>query len=146
MAVREGATTDGLNLDMVPQALKGVTCFFCHSINEVTGSHNAAVNVADDLVMRGDFADPVAHSAHRGGYAPRHDRDNVASAKMCGACHDIVTDHGASIERTFQEWKGSVFSQEGGGATCGQCHMDQSAALRPIADAPNVFARRFHAH
>jgi hypothetical protein len=65
---------------------------------------------------------------------------------MCGACHDIVTGHGAAIERTFQEWQGSVFAKLGGGDTCGQCHMDQSPTLRPIADAPNVFARRFHTH
>ena len=37
MAVRTGATTDGLNLADVPQSLKGVTCYFCHSAESVGG-------------------------------------------------------------------------------------------------------------
>src|SRR5271155_2931282 len=35
MAVNEGATTDGLNLDSVAQPLHGVTCFFCHTVESV---------------------------------------------------------------------------------------------------------------
>lgn len=31
MALREGATTDGLNLQEVPRSLRGVTCYFCHN-------------------------------------------------------------------------------------------------------------------
>ena len=34
MALKEKATTDGLNLDSVPETLHGVTCFFCHSVAE----------------------------------------------------------------------------------------------------------------
>ena len=33
MALNEKATTDGLNLDAVPQALHGVTCFYCHTVD-----------------------------------------------------------------------------------------------------------------
>jgi hypothetical protein len=146
MAVREGATKDGLNLDAVPASLKGVTCFFCHTADSVEGTHNAPLHLSDAPVMRGGFADPVANSAHEATYSPLHDRDKVDSAKLCGACHDIVTDHGAAIERTFAEWQASVFSQAPGGATCGQCHMDQSKTLEPVAQAPNVFSRRRHAH
>ena len=146
MAVREGLTTDGLNLATVPKAMKGVTCFFCHTIDQVTGTHDAAVTLSQDLVMRGAISDPVANTAHAAGYSELHDRDTLASAKLCGACHDIVNGHGAAIERTFQEWQGSVFAHPESGTTCGQCHMDQSPNLRPIADAPGVFARRFHAH
>lgn len=146
MAVREGATKDGLNLDTVPRALKGVTCFFCHSVDAVEGTHNGALHVSDDLVMRGGFADPVANTAHRAGYSHLHDRDKVDSAAMCGTCHDIVTNHGAALERTFSEWQASVFSHAPGGATCGQCHMAQGTKLEPVAQAPNVFARRRHSH
>src|SRR4051812_24617155 len=48
MAVREGATTDGLNLDQVPQKLKGITCFFCHTIESVTGTHDNPLTLASD--------------------------------------------------------------------------------------------------
>ena len=145
MAVREGATKDGLNLASVPASLKGVTCFFCHAADRVEGTHNNPIHLADDNVMRGELADPVENTAHRAEYSSLHDRDRAESSSLCGACHDIVTNHGAHIERTFREWKESVFSTPGG-ATCSQCHMEQSASLVPIAQAPGVFSRRFKGH
>src|SRR3954462_5050280 len=33
MALREGKTTDGLNIESVPAQYRGVTCFFCHSVD-----------------------------------------------------------------------------------------------------------------
>lgn len=143
LAVREGATTDGLNLADVAPELKGVTCFFCHSVDAVEGTHNNPLKLAEDLEMRGAFRDPVANGFHRSRYSALHDRDQRASADLCGACHDVVVAEEAHIERTFSEWKASLFS-EPGGATCGQCHMEQSRELRPIAlDGP---ARRTHGH
>ena len=149
MAVREGATKDGLNLDQVPDKLKGVTCFFCHTVDRVDDSHDAELHLSDDPTMRGPFTDPVANTAHNAGYDALHDRAQLESSSMCGACHDIVNTvngHGAALERTFAEWKASVFNHAPNGATCSQCHMAQSANLEPIAQAPNVFARRRHAH
>jgi len=145
MAVREGATKDGLNLAQVAPSLKGVTCFFCHSVDAVEGTHGNPLRLAADGAMRGGIPDPVANAAHPAKYSPLHDRDRADSSAMCGACHDIVTGHGAHIERTFLEWKESVFSQPTG-ATCSQCHMEQSATLTPIAQAPGVFARRRKGH
>jgi hypothetical protein len=147
MAVREGATKDGQNLATVPGKLKGVTCFFCHTIDAVTGSHNALLDLAaDGTTMLGPFHDPVANAAHHATYSALHDRDTLESASMCGTCHDIVNGHGVALERTFAEWQASVFAKPPGGTTCGQCHMAQSANLEPIAQAPNVFSRRRHAH
>lgn len=146
VAVRTGATKNGLDLDQLPAKLHGVTCYFCHSIASVEGSHDAALTLANDGVMRGPIKDPVKNTAHRAGYSELHDRDRVDSAKLCGGCHDIHAPPGGDIERTFAEWQGTVFAHPQGGATCGQCHMDQSATLRPIANAPGVFARRFHSH
>ncbi|HTQ05040.1 MAG TPA: multiheme c-type cytochrome [Polyangiaceae bacterium] len=146
MAVRTGATTDGLNLADVPAKLKGVTCFFCHTVNEVTGSHDDPLTLATDDTMRGEYTDPVANTAHASTGSNLHDRDQLASATLCGACHDIVNGHGAHIERTFAEWKDTVFSQPAVGDTCGQCHMNESTNLEPAADAPGVFARRTHDH
>src|SRR5262245_37783477 len=39
VAVRQGLTKDGLNLASLPASKKGVTCYFCHSVNEVKGTH-----------------------------------------------------------------------------------------------------------
>jgi hypothetical protein len=146
MALSEGATSDGTNLAQVPQKLKGVTCFFCHTIDAVTGSHNAAVSLSGDLVMRGEYSDPVANSAHASTSAPLQDRDHPESAGACGACHDIVSPGGAPIERTYSEWQTSTFADPDGGETCGGCHMNQSTSLKPIAQAPGAGPRRYHAH
>jgi Cytochrome c554 and c-prime len=146
MAVRSGATEDGLNLDTLPQSLKGVTCYFCHSVDGVEGTHNNPLHLASDDVMRGEFMDPVPNAAHRSIYSPLHDRDRLESAQLCGTCHDIENDHATRIERTFEEWQGSVFAQPVIGTTCGQCHMDQSTNLEPAAQAPGVFSRRLHSH
>jgi hypothetical protein len=75
-----------------------------------------------------------------------HNRDRLESASLCGTCHDIENDHGTHIERTFEEWQETIFSQAEVGTTCGQCHMDQSTNLEPIANAPGVFSRRLHSH
>ncbi len=145
MALHEGATKDGTDLAQVPQKLHGVTCFFCHTVDQVNGAHDDPLHLSDDPVMRGEFGDPVSNTAHEASYSTLHDRDHADSATMCGACHDIVTPQGAAIERTFAEWQGSVFSHAGGD-TCSQCHMHESQDLKPIAQAPNVFARHYHAH
>jgi Cytochrome c554 and c-prime len=146
MAVRTGATTDGLNLSELPQKLKGVTCFFCHTVDEVTGSHNNPLTLATDDVMRGEYTDPVVNHAHASQGSNLHDRDRLESATLCGACHDIENQHGAHIERTFAEWQASVYSQPAVGTTCGQCHMDQSTDLELAANAPGAIPRRTHDH
>jgi len=148
MAVRTGATTDGLNLASLPQKLKGVTCYFCHTVNGIEQDHqsNNPLTLANDDVMRGPFNDPYVSSAHYAGYSPFLNRDRIESATLCGTCHDIVNGHGTHIERTFAEWKGSVFSQQIVGTTCGQCHMDQSLELEPVANIANAPLRRSHSH
>jgi hypothetical protein len=133
MALAEGATKDGTNLDSVPKQLHGVTCFFCHTIDAVTGTHDAAVTLSGDLVMRGEISDPVASTAHASAHDDLQDRTRLSGATMCGACHDIVAPPGGHIERTFQEWQGSIFSQQPQGDTCAQCHMYQSASKGPVA-------------
>ena len=146
MATREGKTSDGLNLAQIPTSLKGVTCFFCHSVDEVQGTHDDPLHLATDSVLRGEFTDPAPNTAHASSYSSLHDRGQLESAGLCGSCHDIVNGHGVNLERTYSEWQESVFSQAPGGSTCGQCHMDQSAALQPAASTPGAPLRRTHAH
>jgi hypothetical protein len=149
MAVNEGATTDGLNLDSVPQKLHGVTCYFCHTVESVAGTHNNPLVLAGDVTMRGEYTDPVQNAAHPATYSALHDRTQLTSAPLCGACHDIVSPEGAAIERTYADWQESLFSHAGVGDTCSQCHMEElprGDGLEPIAQAPNVFARKYHVH
>ena len=145
MAVREGLTTDGLDLADVPQAYKGVTCTFCHTIESVTGTHNAQVALAGDapLTMLGPIAEPVPTAFHGSRYVPTMDGARTEAADACGACHDIVNQKGTHIERTFAEWRGTVFAKIDVGGGCTSCHMlgrDGEAA-----DGTGV-VRRIHDH
>jgi hypothetical protein len=146
MAVEERASNDGLNLDQLPQKLRGVTCFFCHSTQSVDGTHNNPLRLRGDGALVASIGDPTASGRpHASSYSPLLDRNRAESATACGACHDILSPHAAPIERTFAERQQSVFSQSGG-ATCGQCHMAQSLVDQPVASVPGAPLRRTHSH
>jgi Cytochrome c554 and c-prime len=153
MAVELGLTTDGLNLAEVPQWAKGVGCYFCHNIQDVTDDHNNPLVLAMDATMRGGFDDPVGNTAHRSAYSKFVDGETKESSRACGACHDIVTQRGVHLERTFAEWQGSIFASDDDrrALSCGQCHMigntdviaedpDASVKLRPSGRREHTFA------
>jgi len=146
MALALGLTTDGLNLPDLPTHVQGVTCIFCHTVASVEGAHNAQLTLADDLVMRGSYIDPVPNNAHASGYSALLDRKRIESASLCGSCHDIVTPKGVHLERTFAEWKDSLFANEvpGQQQTCGDCHMQGRDDV--AADYEGVFFRQVHNH
>ncbi len=144
MAVRTGATQNGLDWQDTSLKLRGVTCYFCHSVDAVKGTHDAPLDLASDGVLRGGIQDPTHTSAHASKYSTLHDRDSPDSAKLCGSCHDIVSPLGGHIERTYAEWQGTLFSHGTTTLPCGQCHMDGRQGL--AADAPGVGIRRVHGH
>jgi hypothetical protein len=146
MAVRDGKSTDGLNLGSLPPQYKGVTCYFCHSIDAVADLHNAQVALSGDLAMRGEINDPLANGVHASAASSYQTGETPEGAAACGSCHDIVVrDTDAAIERTYAEWSHSAFSTATG-ATCIQCHMTPSAAMQPAAMVPNAPLRTVHAH
>jgi hypothetical protein len=143
MAVREGVTTDGLNLDTVPQHLKGITCYFCHTVSAVEGTHNNPLVLANNLTMLGGIDDAINNGVHKTDYSPLHDRDSPESSALCGSCHDIVTDN-IHLERTFSEWKDSVFVDPPFEQSCASCHMTGTDDV--VADFDGVPLRRRHSH
>lgn len=154
MALELGLTTDGLNLDEVPQHLRGVTCYFCHTAEAVEGSHNNPLRLSGGRTLLGAIHDPVDNDAHASAYSPLLDSATTESAALCGSCHDVVTPNDVHLERTYAEWQASFFSDldplSGGpaiyGLRCGSCHMGPGID-GPIADAPGVRAdRRRHPH
>ena len=145
VALMEGATDDGLNLEQVDDHLKGVTCFFCHSTDGVTDTHNNPLTIAEDLVMRAGIYDPIENSAHASSGSNLHDRGAAGSADMCGSCHDVVAPSGLELERTYAEWQETLFATDPiFGLTCNSCHMIGSDG--PAADAEGVVSRRIHDH
>ena len=136
--------TDGNNLQALPQAAKGVTCYFCHSVTDVTDTHNNPLALASDGHLYGPFSDPVSPSPHDVSYSRYLDGATPESARACGSCHDIVNLQNAHVERTFAEWNATTLSQLPAGESCAQCHM---AARDGAASAttPNKI-RRIHDH
>jgi hypothetical protein len=150
LALQLGLTTDGTNLADVPQWAKGVGCYSCHNVVEITGTHNNPLRLAMDQTMRGGLRDPVESPAHLSGYSPLIDAESQDSSAMCGTCHDIVTPAGVHLERTFVEWQETIFAQPDPRrhVSCASCHMIVSTDV--IAEGPGLdvplrpFGRREH--
>jgi hypothetical protein len=144
LAVREGLTKDGLDLASLPQSKKGVTCYFCHNVQTIAGTHdNPLIPAADATALFGPFGDPVAGTPHQAKASPLFDDTSPQSAAFCGSCHDIVNLQKAHVERTYEEWQGTLFSQPGKGLSCQACHMDGSDGP---ASAVSTRTRRLHKH
>ena len=145
MAVRLGLTTDGLNLEHLPEHVQGITCYFCHSINEVGDRHGAPLTLAMDGVMRGGFRDPAPNEAHESTYSPLLDGDDVRSAPLCGACHNGVNQHGIAMDQTFTEWSNSLYARAGPDQkTCGACHLPEGSGYGAVGEG--FEPRRVHDH
>jgi hypothetical protein len=143
VAVRTGMT-DGTNLDALPASVRGVTCYLCHSITEVTDTHNAPLALDTKGTLYGPIGDPVAGVPHGAGYSRFLDGATNESAQACGSCHDIVNLQGAHVERTFAEWKATLLSQTPNGQSCAQCHMPASDGY--AAEIAPFKMRRVHDH
>lgn len=138
MALALGLTTDGTNLEDVPRFAKGVTCYFCHNAVSVEGDHNAPIRLANDQTMRGGLSNPVDSPAHHTAYSNLLASTRPSSSTLCGSCHDIVTPAGVHLERTFAEWKTTIFASEDPRLqlSCGTCHMIATSGV--VAEAPGL--------
>lgn len=146
LAVRAGLTRDGLNLPQLPEFYQAIGCVYCHSVDAVEGTHNAALHLAEDGVLRGGIADPWPQQAHGSAHSALHSGARVESSALCGTCHDIVTPSGLDLERTYREWRQSRYGLPAadGGLSCGACHMPGRDA--PASNRPGSPLRRIHSH
>jgi hypothetical protein len=150
MAVELGLT-DGKSFDpaQLPATARGITCYFCHNVKSVEDTHNNGLVLAHDQTMRGGLASPVSSPAHHSAYDRLMDSTSNQS-EICGSCHDVVTPRGVQLERTYQEWQSTFFSQPDAQhhLSCGACHMPSSTDV--IADAPGLSVKShsngFHEH
>jgi len=146
MAVREGATTDGLNLAALPSELKGVTCYFCHNAISVGDHFNNDIELADDTTMRAALDAPIRSPAHGVAYSALLDTNRRESSTLCGSCHDVVVPSGVHLERTFTEYSESLFGKlDQGFETCAGCHMPGRRGRR-AAELPDAPQRIVHEH
>lgn len=135
------------DLTTLPDAYQGVTCFYCHNADSVDSDHNATLHLTNDTTLRGPIRNPKQPGVHVAAYASLLDGDQLASSGLCGGCHDIVTPSGVHLERTFEEYKESIFSKGVAAGSCSGCHMDghsnQLAADDPLSQ---VGVRTVHEH
>jgi hypothetical protein len=143
LAVRAGLT-NGTNLAALTAPMRGVTCYFCHSIESVTGTHNDPLTLATDDRLFGPFDDPVPGSPHDVSYSRLLDGATTDSAAACGSCHDIQNLQGAHVERTFEEWQATTLSVPPAGQSCGECHMAGSDGAVSVTTPTKL--RRVHNH
>jgi hypothetical protein len=125
LAFKLGYTTDGLNLSELPNEVQGITCAFCHMVSDIAGTHNNPLVWSEDQVMRGGIKNPLNTIAHTSVYSSIHDGKKNESSDLCGSCHDIVTPLNVHLERSYWEWKSSLFNDEDPlyRNTCNSCHM-----------------------
>jgi hypothetical protein len=157
MAVVLGTVTadNAMNFDLstLPAEQRGVTCYFCHNGESIKDDHNNGLQIALDQTMRGGAKDPppVSSPAHNNKTDPLM-ASATNNSQMCGSCHDVVTPRGVALERTYSEWKTTVFEHDDPAnldpLTCSGCHMQSHKDV--IADKPglNVPIRPngFHEH
>ena len=149
MAVVDGLTQDGLNIEELPDFERGVSCYYCHNAAAIEDDHNAKLRLANDATMRGPIEDAMPSGAHDVAYSNLFDEDHGNSSAMCGACHDIVTPTGVRLERTYQEYLSGVFSKNATDLpepfeTCLGCHMDGRTGR--AANVPGAPERIVHEH
>ncbi len=139
MAVALG-DTNGLDFDptKLPATERGITCYFCHNVASIADTHNNGLQIALDQTMRGGIKNPVTTTAHHAKFDPTMTVAGNDSA-MCGSCHDVVTPSNVHIERTFEEWKGTIFASDDDKRhlSCNSgCHMQPFDDV--VADDPNA--------
>ena len=138
MAVELGLT-DGTNFDptTLPVQAKGITCYFCHNVDSIKDDHNNGLVLAMDQTMRGGADNPASTPAHNSLFDKNLMAGATNKSAMCGSCHDIVTPGGVHIERSFAEWKTTIFAtNEMNGLTCSACHMKKTTGV--IAEGPGL--------
>jgi len=150
MAVYDKLTPDGLDLATLPDAQRGVSCYFCHNVVGVDGDSNGKLRIANDNIMRGPLSDPRVPPAHGAARSDFLEESRPESSAMCGACHDVVMPNGVRLERTYQEYLSSIFSKSATGEppafdSCVGCHMPPRPGLAAVQPS-GVVERTVHEH
>jgi len=104
-------------------AKRGVHCDLCHTVKgtrfidtPTNEPQNASIIVDPGPVKRGPYKDAVS-PFHETAYSELHTK-----SIFCANCHNVFHPvNNFHIERTYDEWKYSVYAQNG--IQCQDCHM-----------------------
>lgn len=108
------ATKDGAEIP-------GVDCETCHSVSTATGLDNGAFIIShhrkDGRIVKYGPRSDAKSEYHLTYYSELHSRSS-----FCAVCHNVTHPfNGAAIERTYDEWLDSAYSEAG--IECQDCHM-----------------------
>lgn len=124
------------------RANEGVSCDLCHSITGFEGDVPFNFNF---VVSPGDAKQGV----RAGTESPGHDiavNPFMATAELCGTCHNEKDPWGLWVKATHLEWRESPWAA--GGIVCQDCHMPaaqgNSAPDAGGVDHPDVRQHLFH--
>jgi Cytochrome c554 and c-prime len=117
-------------------ALDSVGCMTCHSqhTNQVEASALIPVPIpgdpeptvygpyygSEETNPTGNPINQLIKTPHQSAFSPYFE-----SAKLCGACHDVLTPDGFRIEEAYSEWKNGPYARKG--IVCQDCHMGPEA-------------------
>lgn len=95
---------------------EGITCDYCHSVQEVTPTKvNPVARVEFTGVKSGPSADAVS-PAHGTRFSKVH-----TTSLICSTCHDYRNGLGFPVLTTYTEWQQSPYAKAG--QQCQSCHM-----------------------
>jgi hypothetical protein len=95
---------------------EGITCDYCHSVQEVTPTKiNAVARVEFNGVKSGPSSDAVS-PAHGTRFSKVH-----TTSLICSTCHDYRNALGFQVLSTYSEWEKSPYAKSG--QQCQSCHM-----------------------
>ena len=122
---RRRSPPTGSTWTTLPQQLQGRDLLLLpRRSSRSTATHNNPLALAnDDSAVRSVLRSGAGHAAQGRLLALARRRD-AGSASMCGSCHDIQNLQGAHVERTFEEWQGTLFATPPNGQGCAACHMN----------------------
>jgi len=124
------------------RANEAISCDLCHSIAGFEGDVPFNFNY---VIKAGD----AVQGARGGTESPGHGIEVnpfLATAEMCGTCHNEKDPFGIWVKATHLEWKESAWAK--GGIVCQDCHMTRAAGnVAPDIDGrdlPDVRQHLFH--
>lgn len=95
---------------------EGITCDYCHSVQEVTPTRiNAVARLEFNGVKSGPSTDAVS-PAHATRFSKVH-----TTSLICSTCHEYRNALGFQVLTTYSEWEKSPYAQNG--QQCQSCHM-----------------------
>lgn len=112
----------------MPITKEGVTCDFCHTVEDVNLSHPSDTFKLDvggekraSMKLDKSHKFEKTDAAHQAAYTKWFNK-----SEMCAGCHKITNMKGVVIGGTYAEWKNSAYSKGAGpnkAVQCQDCHM-----------------------